>query len=216
MTALVFGLIPALQASRPRLSETLKEGGRSATAGGARLRLRRGLVIGEMALALPLLVAAALSVLTVDRFLNGPQGFNPEGLLTMRLLLPDARYPRRCRARARSPTMPSTRLRTIPGVDSAAAVNIMPAANNNSGRSIEIDGVPNPDPSNPPSADYRTATPATLRGAADSDSRRARLHRRRSRGHPAGRHRQRIAGPPPLAERAIRSASGCAPARTRG
>ena len=95
MTALVFGLIPAIQASRPRLAETLKEGGRSSTAGAARLRLRRGLVVAEMALALPLLVAAALSVLTVHRFLNGPQGFNPEGVLTMRLQLPDARYPDR-------------------------------------------------------------------------------------------------------------------------
>ena len=92
IAAFVFGLIPALQASRARLSETLKEGGRSATAGGARLRLRRVLVIGEIALVLPLLVAASLSVVTVDRFLNGPQGFNPEGLLTMRLLLPEARY----------------------------------------------------------------------------------------------------------------------------
>ena len=158
VTAVVFGLIPAIQATRPRLAETLKEGGRSATAGGARLRLRRGLVIGEMALALPLLVAAALSVLTVDRFLNGPQGFNPEGLLTMRLILPDARYPDG-RARATFADDAAARLRTIPGVETAAAVNVMPAGNNNAGRSIEIDGVPNPDPSNPPSADYRTATP---------------------------------------------------------
>ena len=92
-TALIFGLIPAIQASRPRLTETLKEGGRSSTPGATRLRMRRALVVAEMALALPLLVAAALSVLTVHRFLNGPQGFNPDGLLTMRLQLPNARYP---------------------------------------------------------------------------------------------------------------------------
>ena len=158
LTALIFGLIPALQASRPRLSETLKEGGRSATAGGARLRLRRGLVIGEIALALPLLVAAALSVLTVHRFLNGPQGFNPDGVLTMRLLLPAARYPEGG-DRARFASDVVDRLRAVPGVDGAAAINIMPASDNNSGRSIEIDGVPNPDPKNPPSVDYRTATP---------------------------------------------------------
>ncbi len=178
VTVVVFGLIPAIQATRPRLAETLKEGGRSATPGGARLRLRRGLVIGEMALALPLLVAAALSVLTVDRFLNGPQGFNPDGLLTMRLILPDARYPDG-RARATFAHDTAARLRTIPGVESAAAVNVMPAGNNNSGRSIEIDGVPNPDPSNPPSADFRTATPElfaamqipirTGRGFTDAD-----------------------------------------------
>jgi putative ABC transport system permease protein len=158
VTALVFGLIPAIQASRPRLSETLKEGGRSATAGGARLRLRRGLVVGEIALALPLLVAAALSVLTVHRFLNGPQGFNPEGLLTMRLLLPEARYPDGP-ARTRFAGETVDRLRALPGVVSAAAVNVMPASDNNSGRSVEVDGIPNPDPANPPSVDYRTATP---------------------------------------------------------
>jgi putative ABC transport system permease protein len=157
-TALVFGLIPAIQASRPRLTETLKEGGRSSTAGAARLRLRRGLVVAEMALALPLLVAAALSVLTVHRFLNGPQGFNPEGVLTMQLLLPDARYPT-ADARLRFAGDAVDRLRAVPGVDLAAAVNIMPGSNGNAGRSIEIDGIPNPDPANPPSVDYRTATP---------------------------------------------------------
>ena len=76
----------------------------------------------------------------------------------MRLLLPDARYPNG-RARATFAHDAAARLRTIPGVETAAAVNVMPAGDNNSGRSIEIDGVPNPDPSNPPSADYRTATP---------------------------------------------------------
>jgi putative ABC transport system permease protein len=158
VTAILFGLVPALQASRPRLAETLKEGGRSSTAGGSRLRLRRGLVVAEMALALPLLVAAALSILTVHRFLNGPQGFNPDGLLTMRLLLPDARYPAGD-ARARFAASVVERLRGTPGVDTAAAINVMPSADNNSGRSIEIDGSPNPDPANAPSVDYRTATP---------------------------------------------------------
>jgi len=158
VTALVFGLIPAIQASRPRLAETLKEGGRSATVGATRLRLRRGLVVAEMALALPLLVAAALSVLTVHRFLNGPQGFNPDGVLAMRLRLPEARYPTGDAHRRFAATVVE-RLRAVPGVDTAAAINVMPAADNNSGRSVEIDGIPNPDPTNPPSVDYRTATP---------------------------------------------------------
>jgi putative ABC transport system permease protein len=158
LTAFVFGLIPAIQASRPRLAETLKEGGRSSTTGAARLRLRRGLVVGEMALALPLLVAAALSVLTVHRFLNGPQGFNPEGVLTMQLSLPEARYPAGD-ARSRFAAEVVDRLRTVSGVEAAAAINIMPAAGGNSGRSIEIDGRPNPDANNPPWVDYRTATP---------------------------------------------------------
>ena len=111
-----------------------------------------------MALSLPLLVAAALSVLTVHRFLNGPQGFNPENVLTMQLSLPEARYPT-ADTRSRFAGAVLERLRTVSGVDAAAAINIMPASGGNSGRSIEIDGRPNPDPNNPPWVDYRTATP---------------------------------------------------------
>jgi putative ABC transport system permease protein len=158
LTAIVFGLVPALQASRSRMSETLKDGARGATAGASRLRLRRGLVVGEIALALPLLVAATMSVLTVRQFLNGPQGFNPDGLLTMRLQLPDARY-KKPETQSRFAHDVVERLRALPGVQTAAAINVMPASDNNWGRSIEIDGKPNPDPSNPPSVDYRAATP---------------------------------------------------------
>jgi putative ABC transport system permease protein len=161
VTALVFGLIPALQASRPRLTETLRDGGRGATAGRGRLRLRRGLVIAEIALALPLLVSAALSVLSVHRFLNGPQGFNPDGLLTMQLVLPEARYASPD-ARRQFAALAVDRLRALPGVTNAAAINVMPASSNNWGRSIEIEGVPNRDPANPPSVDYRVATPSAF------------------------------------------------------
>ena len=79
----IFGLIPALQAARPRLLDALKEGGRSATAGQGRHRLRRALVVAEIALALPLLVASALGANGAYRFLNGPQGYDPEGVLSM-------------------------------------------------------------------------------------------------------------------------------------
>jgi putative ABC transport system permease protein len=157
-TALVFGLMPAFQASRPRLAESLKEGGRSSTAGGTRLRLRRSLVVAEMALALPLLVASALSVVTVQRFLNGPQGYEPDHLLTMQLVLASGRYPD-APAYRRFADDAVDRLRQIAGVQGTAAINVMPSGGNNSGRTIEIDGQPNPDPSNPPDVDYRVATP---------------------------------------------------------
>jgi putative ABC transport system permease protein len=157
-TAIVFGLIPAIQASRPRLSESLKEGGRGSTAGAARLRLRRGLVVGEMALALPLLVAAGLSVVTVHRFLYGPQGFEPDHVLTMQLVLPEARYGTDA-DRLRFATTAVERLGSAPGVDVAAAVNVVPAYTNNWSRPVEIEGRPHADPANPPSVDYRAATP---------------------------------------------------------
>ena len=159
VTGLVFGLMPALQASRAHLGDALKDGGRSATSGRARLRLRRGLVVGEMAIALPLLVAAGLSVLTVHTFLNGPQGFVPDPVLTMQLELPEQRYPEAGDRRA-FVEQAVTNLSQIPGVESAAAANILPATANNRSRAIEIDGRPHADPDNPPSVDYRAVTPA--------------------------------------------------------
>jgi putative ABC transport system permease protein len=174
---LVFGLIPALQSSRPRLAETLKEGGRSATVGGGRLRLRRTLVVAEMALALPLLVAAGLSVVTVYRFLNGPQGYDIQGLLGMQLVL-TSRYADDDSRRQFVDNV-IEQLRSGSDVTGAAAANILPATGNNWGTSIEIDGKPNPDPSNPPSVDYRAVTPDYLsvmrvpvvrgRGLTDAD-----------------------------------------------
>jgi putative ABC transport system permease protein len=162
IAAMVFGAIPALQASRPQLSESLKDGGRSATAGAGRSRLRRGLVIAEMALALPLLVASALSALSVHRFLNGPQGYNPDGVLSMSMVLAEGRYPD-ADARRTFATQAVERLQSVPGVATAAAVNIIPAIGSNSGRAIEIEGRPNPDPANPPFVDYRVATPDLFR-----------------------------------------------------
>jgi putative ABC transport system permease protein len=158
LTALAFGLIPALQASRPRLTEALKDGGRGATVGATRQRLRRGLVVAEIALALPLLVAAGLSVLTVHRFLYGPQGFEPDHVLTMQVVLPDVKYPADGERRRFAETAVA-QLRQTPGVQVAAAVNVTPASGNNWSRGIEIDGKPHPDPNDPPSVDYRVATP---------------------------------------------------------
>jgi putative ABC transport system permease protein len=91
-TAIVFGTLPALHASRPQLTDALKDGGRGSTAGRQRQRLRRTLVVAEIALALPLLVASALGAIGAQRFINGPQGYDPDGLLTMRVGLPEARY----------------------------------------------------------------------------------------------------------------------------
>jgi putative ABC transport system permease protein len=157
LTSIIFGVVPALQASRPRVAETLKDGGRGTTAGGAKLRLRRGLVIAEIALALPLLVAAGLSVITVQRFLNGPQGFNPDGALTMRLQLPQAKY-EAATARAQFVTRAVEELRAMPGVQAAAASNIIPAITSNHTRSYEVDGDLIPNPLDRPEADYRTIT----------------------------------------------------------
>lgn len=158
-TSILFGLVPAFQATRPRLADSLKQGGRTSTAAGSRLWLRRGLVIAELALALPLLVTCGLSLLSVHRFLNGPQGYNPEHLLTMQVVLAEAKYTDDG-ARRRYAERAVEELSNLPGVQVAAAVNNMPAGDGNAGRTIEIEGYPNPDPASPPRVDYRTVTPS--------------------------------------------------------
>lgn len=155
--AAVFGIVPAWQASRQRVVDALKDGGRGSTSG--RQRLRRGLVVSEVALSLPLLVAAALSLSSVNRFLYGPQGYDPNGVLVARAVLPDARYAEPDSRRQFTDRVLS-RAAALPGVDAAAIVNVVPAGSNNSGRAMEIEGRPNPDPLNPPTVDYRAATPA--------------------------------------------------------
>ena len=157
-TAIVFGILPAIQTSRPHLSDMLKEGGRGTTTGRRRQWLRRTLVVAQIALSLPLLVAAGLGTLGANRFLNGPQGYEPDGVLAMRAVLPDARYADPT-VRRRFTADVVDALSRLPGVENAAAINVVPSSDNNAGRSIEIDGRPNADPANPPEVDYRAATP---------------------------------------------------------
>ncbi len=92
LTGIIFGLVPAWTASRSGVNEGLKEGGRSATAGGPRQRLRSTFVVVELAVALVLLIGAGLLIKTFWNLRSVEPGFNPDHLLTMRVELPEARY----------------------------------------------------------------------------------------------------------------------------
>jgi putative ABC transport system permease protein len=92
LTSLLCGLLPAWQAARTDLHATLKEGGRS-SAGAARAVIRKTLLVTEVALALVLLVGAGLLVRSMQRVLSIDPGFDPENLLTMRVMLPNDAYP---------------------------------------------------------------------------------------------------------------------------
>jgi putative ABC transport system permease protein len=153
--ACIFGILPALHAARSPVAGALKEGGRSAT---GRQLLRRAIVVAEMAIALPLLVTAGMGVLGTYRFLNGPQGYDPDGLLVMRLVLPERTYPDD-NARRQFAVRALDAVRTVAGAEAAALANVLPAANGNSTRNVEVDGRPAADPRAQLSAANRLVTP---------------------------------------------------------
>jgi putative ABC transport system permease protein len=154
LTACLFGVLPALQAAHSNMSEALKEGGRTTT---GRQLLRRAIVVAEMSIALPLLVAAGLGVLGTHRLLNGPQGYDPDGMLSMKLVLPERTY-QDDGARRRFVERAMDAIRSVPGVEHAAVINNPPASGSNSTRAIDIDGHPPADSRNPIVVDNHVAT----------------------------------------------------------
>jgi putative ABC transport system permease protein len=156
--AVIFGTLPALQTSRLTLTGALKEGGRGASAGAGRMRWRRALVAGEVALVMPLLVATLLSVIAASRFVTGPQGFDTDGLLTLRVVLPESTYADDD-ARRRFTAAAIDRLSALPGVTAVAAANTLPSSPSNNTRSVEIEGRPAADSTELPRVDARSVTP---------------------------------------------------------
>ena len=94
VTGVVFGLAPALQASKIELTEAMKEGSRGAGAGAGRGRLRSALVVAEIAIALVVLIGAGLLLQTFRRLQQVDLGFDARNALTASVILPDARYPK--------------------------------------------------------------------------------------------------------------------------
>jgi putative ABC transport system permease protein len=161
LTGLVFGLAPALQASRPDLGESLKEGGRGAVE--ARSRVRSLLVVAEVALSLVLLIGAGLLVKSFARLQKVNPGFDPSNVLTMKLSLPGARY-REPRDKAEFYSKLVARVAALPGVESAAATLSLPLGGSNYsvGRAFIREGRPlTPEESD--NAAYSVATPDYFR-----------------------------------------------------
>ncbi|HXG68905.1 MAG TPA: ABC transporter permease [Blastocatellia bacterium] len=145
LTGMVFGLVPALQASKPDLNETLKEGGRG-SAGAGRGRLRNLLVISEVALSLVLLVGAGLMVKGFIRLVeNQKQGFNPENLLTLRTTASLSKYAQNHQVAAFY-SQAVERIAALPEVASVSLVGNLPASDNWRSRQFRIEGRPEPAP----------------------------------------------------------------------
>jgi putative ABC transport system permease protein len=127
LTGVIFGLAPALQASRPDLTAMLKEGGRGGSGGGG--RFRRVMVIAEVALALVLLVSSSLLVQGFVRIRLADRGFDASDVLTLQTLLPEDQYPD-SEALGDFYTRLSARLASLPGVTAVGGTSILPTQGN--------------------------------------------------------------------------------------
>lgn len=140
-SALLFGLMPALTAARPDLAHDLKDGGRGPAA--SRRGVRQLLVVGEVGLAVVLLVITGLMVRTLIAFEHVQLGFDPQRLLTFQLHAPEARYPEAAGAVAAYADVLHA-LAAVPGVESAAAASRLPlmGSKRNPNRAVVIEGQP--------------------------------------------------------------------------
>jgi putative ABC transport system permease protein len=155
-SGLVFGLAPALQVSKPNLNDALKEGGRQTSASSQ--RLRSSLVVFEVALSLVLLVGAGLSIRSFLALVKTSPGFNPDGVMTMKLMLPGAKY-REQPQRAAFYNDLVQRVKATPGVESAALVNYLPLGGSNSSDMYLAEGEVEPPPGRENVGRYRVASP---------------------------------------------------------
>jgi putative ABC transport system permease protein len=145
VSGVVFGLVPALQTSRPDLNESLKEGGKGAGGGKVSNRTHNFLIVTEMALALILLIGAGLFVQSFRRLQNVDPGFDPSGTLTMRIFLPESKYGNSGRSAAFIDQV-LERVGAIPGVKAVGTTNQLPMRGGGD-TYFKIEGKPFDDPS---------------------------------------------------------------------
>jgi putative ABC transport system permease protein len=156
LTAILFGVAPALRLSRTDLTETLKEGGRGSEGGAGQTRFRAGLVIAETAIAAVLLTGAGLLLESFRRLENVSPGFDPRNVVTFDTSLPESAYPEERQARFYDELVAAVRARG--GVRSAAAIFPLPLGSARIGISFQIEGRPVAK-ADEPAAEFRQVTP---------------------------------------------------------
>lgn len=154
-TGILFGLAPALRFSRPALAVTLKEDAQGTPGEQGINRLRQLLVVGEVALALVLLVSAGLLIRSVANKIQADPGFRSDHVLTLELRRPaelrnraDAAYGRLV-----------DRMEALPGVRTAGVVSNLPFSRSSSSQTFSIEGRPPRSPADRPSARIQRITP---------------------------------------------------------
>jgi len=157
LTGILFGSAPALQLMRRATAQSLREGGRGLL-GGRGHRLRGGLVIGQIALAMMLLAGAGLLIRSFDRLRRVDPGFRAPGALTFRIALPESVYKDEARRVAFFDEL-MTRLAALPGVRAAGMVMGLPLSGTRFNLSFEVAGRPKLPLAQQPSMEVRVASP---------------------------------------------------------
>jgi putative ABC transport system permease protein len=139
ITGMVCGLAPAFAALRTSVNETLKEGGRTGTAGGGHARLRSALVVGEIAIALALLVASGLLLRSFEKMRAVDLGFRPDHVLTASYSLPQKQYATQAAVDEFNHEL-MRRLRQLPGVKFVGLTSFLPASGGDSNTVFEAEG----------------------------------------------------------------------------
>jgi len=154
---MIFGIVPALQTTRPDLNSTMKESGKSSTNARGGM-IRNALVVVEIALALVLLIGAGLLIKSFARLQDVDPGFNREKLLTFQISLPAVHYSRPDQiAGFYKDTL--QKVSAIPGVNSAGAISVAPLASQGPRYIFYTEGKPLPTASEAPIASYRVVSP---------------------------------------------------------
>lgn len=155
-TGVIFGLVPALQASRMDLNEPLKESGVSVTAEAGRRRLRNGLVVCEVCLAVVLLAGAGLLIRTFMNILNVDLGFDPHNVLEVGLSLPQYRY-KTPEKQVEFFKLAFDHIRALPEVETAGGFIWSDE------ELFSVEGSSTPSPESTPSAELLTVSPDFIR-----------------------------------------------------
>jgi len=156
LAGVLFGLVPALRASKPDVAGSLKEGARGSGVGS--IRFRNALVIAEVAVALALLIGSGLLIQSFSTLMNVDMGFSTDDVLTARLSLTGASYEEPEQRNAFVGRLLSN-VSALPGVSGASVINVLPLGGNNADAGFRIEGRPPPRPNQGPVAWYRPVSP---------------------------------------------------------
>jgi putative ABC transport system permease protein len=168
ITGIVFGLAPALQASRIDLNQSLKESARGTTSGLRQNRLRAFLIVSEVSLAVVLMIGASLLIKSFVRLLDVKPGFDPSHALTMEVSLPTLPPSKYANDEAQQMFFRQVldRLNHSPGIAVAGAVLSLPLTGAEESTDLLIEGRTNPPANQRPEADYTIVSPEYFRALA--------------------------------------------------